>query len=57
MQGMKGMTKKDLYEFINENFADKRDNEVIATFFYCGDGYKEPQQQCIMFREEIYNPC
>lgn len=55
MQGMKSMTKKDLHEFIDKNFADKRDNEVIATFFYCDDGYKEPQQQCIMFRREIYN--
>lgn len=55
MQGMKSMTKKDLHEFIDKNFADKRDNEVIGMFFYCDDGYKEPQQQCIMFRREIYN--
>jgi len=55
MQGMITLTKKDLIEFVNEKFADKQDNEAIATFFYCSNGYKEPQQQCILFREAVEN--
>ena len=55
MQGMIGMSKKDLVKFINENFADYHENDIIATFFYCSDGYNKPQQQCILFRKEIEN--
>lgn len=55
MQGMKSMTKKGLHEFIDEKFADARDDDMIATFFYCCDGYKRPQQQVIMFRREVEN--
>lgn len=55
MQGMDSMTKKDLIEFINEKFADFRDDDVIATFFFCSDGYKKPQQQCILFRHAVEN--
>lgn len=55
MQGMIGMSKKDLIEFINENFSECRENDTIATFFYCSDGYDKPQQQCILFRKEVEN--
>ena len=55
MQGMLGMNKKDLINFINDNFADYHENDTIATFFYCSDGYNKPQQQCILFRKEIKN--
>lgn len=53
MQGMDSMTKKDLIDFINEKFADCRDDDVIASFFFCSNGYKEPQQQCILFRHAV----
>lgn len=33
MQGMIGMSKKDLIEFINENFSEYHENDTIATFF------------------------
>lgn len=55
MQGMRAMSKKDLIEFINEKFSDKNEDEVIATFFYCSDGYNQPQQQCILLRSEVRN--
>lgn len=55
MQGMKEMTKRDLIDFINDKFSEYWDDDVIATFFYCSNGYKEPQQQCILFRNEIEN--
>lgn len=55
MQGMIGMSKKDLIEFINKNFSECHENDMIATFFYCNDGYDRPQQQCILFRKEIKN--
>ncbi|MDO5362845.1 MAG: hypothetical protein Q4F03_09400 [Eubacteriales bacterium] len=55
MQGMIGMSKKDLIEFINDNFADCYENDTIATFFYCSDSYDKPQQQCILFHKEIEN--
>lgn len=55
MQGMIRMSKKDLIEFINENFSDYRETDTIATFFCCSDGYKSPQQQCILFHKEIEN--
>lgn len=55
MQGMIGMSKKDLIEFINENFYDYRENDTIATFFYCNDGYNKPHQQCILFHKEVEN--
>lgn len=38
MQGMIGMSKKDLIEFINKNFSECHENDMIATFFYCNDG-------------------
>ena len=53
MQGMDSMTKEDSIEFINEKFADCLDGDVVATFFYCSNGYKEPQQQCILFRHAV----
>lgn len=31
MQGMIGMSKKDLIEFINENFSEYHENDTIAT--------------------------
>ena len=55
MQGMITLTKKDLIDFVNEKFADKRDNEPVASFFYCSDGYNAAQQQCILFREPVEN--
>lgn len=55
MQGMIGMSRKDLIEFINENFSEYYENDTIATFFYCNDGHDKPQQQCILFRKEIEN--
>ncbi len=55
MQGMIGMSKKDLIEFINENFSEHHENDTIATFFYCNDGHKSAQQQCILFHKEIEN--
>lgn len=55
MQGMIGMSKKDLIEFINENYSEYHENDTIATFFYCNDGYDKPQQQCILFHKEIKN--
>ena len=55
MQGMKTLTKKDLIDFVNEKFADKRDDEPVASFFYCSDGYNSTQQQCILFREAVEN--
>ena len=39
MQGMETLTKKDLIDFVNEKFSDKRDNDPVATFFYCSYGY------------------
>ncbi len=56
MQGMKSLTKQDLIDMVNENFADSKETETIATFCYSSDGCHEPQQQCILFRKEIYNP-
>lgn len=55
MQGMMTLTKKDLIEFVNEKFAHKRDNDTVASFFYCSDGHKATQQQCILFREPVEN--
>lgn len=55
MQGMIGMSKKDLIEFVNKNFSEYQENDTIATLFYCSDGYRKPQQQCILFHEEIEN--
>lgn len=55
MQGMIGMSKKDLIKFINENFSEYHENDTIATFFYCSGGYDKPQQQCILFHKEIPN--
>ena len=55
MQGMITLTKKDLIDFVNEKFADKRDDEPVASFFYCSDGHNATQQQCILFREAVEN--
>ncbi len=55
MQGMIGMSKKDLLKLIDDNFADYHENDMIATFFYCSDGYNKPQQQYILFHKEIEN--
>lgn len=55
MQGMITMTKKDLQEFIDEKFKDCRDDDPIASFFYCSDGHNQPQQQAILFRREVEN--
>lgn len=55
MQGMIGMSKKDLIEFINENFSEYHENDTIATFFYCSGRYDKLQQQCILFHKEIEN--
>ncbi len=55
MQGMIEMSKKDLIEFVSENFSDYHENDVIATFFYCNEGNSKPQQQCILFHKEIPN--
>lgn len=55
MQGMITMTKKDLHEFIDEKFKDCRDDDPIASFFYCSDGHNQPQQQAILFRREVEN--
>lgn len=55
MQGMDSLTKRDLIDFINEKFADYKDNDLIATFFYCSSGNDKPQQQCILFREAVEN--
>lgn len=55
MQGMRTLTKKDLIDFVNEKFADKRDDDPIASFFYCSDSHKATQQQCILFREAVEN--
>ena len=55
VQGMKTLTKKDLIDFVNEKFADKRDDEPVASFFYCSDGHNAAQQQCILFREAVEN--
>lgn len=55
MQGMIGMSKKNLIQFINENFSEYHENDTIATFFCCSDGYDKPQQQCILFHREIEN--
>lgn len=56
MQGMKSLSKQDLLDMINENFADSKEQDIIAVFCYSSDGYHAPQQQCILFRKEIYNP-
>lgn len=56
MQGMKSLSKQDLIDMINENFADSKEQDIIATFCYSSNGHREPQQQCILFRKEIYNP-
>lgn len=56
MQGMKSLTKQDLLDMIHENFVDCKEQEIIATFCYSSDGHREPQQQCILFRKELYNP-
>lgn len=55
VQGMKTLTQKDLIDFVNEKFADKQDNEPVASFFYCSDGHNATQQQCILFRETVEN--
>ena len=55
VQGMETLTKKDLIDFVNEKFADKRDNEPVASFFYCSNGHNATQQQCILFREAVEN--
>ena len=55
MQGMIGMSKKDMIEFISKNFSEYHENDIIATFFYCNDGYDKPQQQCVLFHKEIKN--
>lgn len=55
MQGMMTLTKKDLIEFVNEKFADKRDDDPVASFFYWLDGHNATQQQCILFREAVEN--
>ena len=55
VQGMKTLTKKDLIDFVNEKFADKRDNEPVVSFFYCSDSHNTAQQQCILLREAVEN--
>lgn len=55
MQGMMTLTKKDLIDFVNEKFADKRDDDPVASFFYCSGGHNAVQQQCILFREAVEN--
>ena len=55
MQGMKSLTKQDLIDLVNETFPDSKGPEAVATFFYCSDGYKQPQQQCILLHKEVYN--
>lgn len=55
MQGIMTLTKKDLIDFVNEKFADKQDDEPVASFFYCSDGPNATQQQCILFREAVEN--
>lgn len=55
MQGMKKLTRQDLIDLIDKNFSGVLENDVIATFFYVSDGYKQPQQQCILFRKELEN--
>ena len=55
MQGMETLTKKDLIDFVNEKFSDKRDNDPVATFFYCSYGHESIKQQCILFREPVEN--
>ena len=49
------LTKKDLIEFVNEKFADKRDDDPVASFFHCSDGHNATQQQYILFREAVEN--
>ena len=34
MQGMKSLSKQDLIDIINENFADSKEQDIIATFCY-----------------------
>lgn len=55
MTGMKEMTKEDLYEFIEQHFSDVNKNKIICCLFYTSAGYNKPQQQCIMFKEELEN--
>ncbi len=55
MQGMRGLTKKDILELVEKNFPDSYESDIIATFFYCNDGREGAQQQCILFRKELEN--
>ena len=51
MKGMKGLTKEEVIELINE--IEEYDKEEIAVLFYCNEGYKAPIQACIMFKKPI----
>ena len=51
MRGMKGLTKEEIIELINE--IEEYDEEEIAVLFYCNEGYKTPTQACIIFKKPI----
>lgn len=57
MKGMKSLTKKDLIALIELYCNDNniKENQTVATLFYCCDTHKDIQQQCIMFNKELYN--
>ena len=58
MKGMLGLTKKELFELIEQYCKenDIREHESVCTLFYCAENYKSEQQQCLMFNKPIYNP-
>lgn len=55
MIGTKQMTREELKNFIDENFKDAKDNDIICALFYINDWYDEPCQQCILFNKEVSN--
>lgn len=53
MQGMRSLTKKDLHNLIDEVFEESTDQDVVASLFYCSDGYHGKQSQCILLYRDV----
>lgn len=53
MKGMRSLTKKDLHELIDEVFKNYADQDVVASLFYCADGYHGKQSQCILLYKDV----